>query len=52
MRSLGVATPDRDDPFRIRPLEGGRLRQVGREAVVGLLADRAGVEDHHVGLLP
>ena len=47
---LGVAAPDGDHLVRVALLERTRLRQVSREALVGLLADRAGVEDEHVRL--
>ena len=48
---LGVAPADRDDPVGVGSLERGGLREVRREALVGLLADGAGVEDDDVGLV-
>ena len=48
---LGVAAADRDHPLRVAILERLRLRQVRGEALVGLLPDRAGVEDDDVGVL-
>src|SRR5207302_8839229 len=44
---LRVATADGDHLLGIALLEGARLREVRGEALVGLLADRAGVEDEH-----
>ena len=37
--------------LRVALLEGARVAEVRREARVGLLADRAGVEDEHVGVV-
>jgi hypothetical protein len=48
---LRVAAADGDDPLRVRALERGRLCEVSREALVGLLAHGACVEDDHVGVL-
>src|SRR5207253_3296078 len=42
---------DRDHLVRLPLLERPRLRKVGGEPPVGLLADRARVEDEHVRLL-
>ena len=47
---LGVAAADRDHLVRVALLERRRLREVGGEALVGLLADRARVEHEHVRL--
>jgi hypothetical protein len=49
LHRLRPATPDPDDPrgiFRLQPLG---LTEVGDEAVVRRLADRAGVEEDQVG---
>ncbi len=48
---LGVAAADRDHGVAAARLQRARLREVGREALIGLLADRAGVEHEHVGLV-
>ena len=48
---FGVAAADRDHAVGVAPLPRRRLAQVGRELRVGLLADRAGVEDDDVGVL-
>jgi hypothetical protein len=48
---LGVAAPDGDDEVRVAALARARVAEVGGELRVGLLADRAGVEDEHVRLL-
>ena len=48
---LGVAAADGDHLARVALLERARLSEMGREALVRLLADRAGVEDEHVRLL-
>jgi hypothetical protein len=48
---LGVAAADRDHGVGTLALQLGGVAHVGREARVGLLADRAGVEDEHVRLL-
>jgi hypothetical protein len=48
---LGVAAADRDHLLRVALLERRGLREVRREALVGLLADGAGVEDEDVRLL-
>src|SRR5262249_22676968 len=48
---LRVAAADRDHLLRIARLQGLRLRKVRREALIRLLANRAGVEDDHVGLV-
>ena len=48
---FGVAAAHGDDALRVRLLQRRRLGQVRGEALVGLLAHRAGVEDDHVGLL-
>ena len=47
---LRPAAADADDPLRVAPLERLGLVQVGDEALVGLLADRAGVEEDQVGV--
>jgi hypothetical protein len=46
---LRPAAADADDPLRIFGLEPLRLAEVGDEATVGRLADRAGVEEDQVG---
>ena len=48
---LGVAAADGDHAVGVAPLARRRLAEVGRELRVGLLADRAGVEDDDVGVL-
>src|SRR5207302_7145813 len=48
---LRVAAADGDHRVRLRALAGDRLTDVRGELRVWLLADRAGVEDDHVGLL-
>ena len=48
---LGVAAADGDHLLRLALLQRARLGEVRGEALVGLLADRAGVEDEHVGLV-
>ena len=48
---LGVAAADGDDRLWVARLRGARVPEVRCEPLVGLLADRAGVEDEHVGLL-
>ena len=48
---LGVAAADGDHAVGIAPLAGCRVAEVRRELRVGLLADRAGVEDDDVGLV-
>ena len=48
---LCVAAADGDHLLRIGELEHLRVAEVRREALVRLLADRAGVEDEHVRLL-
>ena len=47
---LRPAATDHDHLGRIAQLGRARVHQAGVEALVGLLADRAGVEDEHVGL--
>ena len=47
---LRPAAPDPDHPLGVFGLEPLRLAEVGDEAVVGRLADRAGVEEDQVGL--
>jgi hypothetical protein len=47
---LGPAAADADHALGVAALERACLTQVGDEAVVGLLADRAGVEEDEVGL--
>ena len=47
---LRPAAADADDALRVAPLERRRLVQVRDEALVGLLADRAGVEEDQVGV--
>src|SRR5262249_8911950 len=47
-----VAAADRDDRVRPRALLRRGVADVGREFRIGLLADRAGVEDEDVRLLP
>ena len=46
---LGVAAADRDHRVRVAGLLCLRVAEVCGEPLVGLLADRAGVEDEHVG---
>ena len=48
---LRVAAADGDHLLWITRLQGSRLREMGGEALVGLLPDRAGVEDDHVRLV-
>src|SRR5436189_70009 len=48
---LRVAAADRDHVLRIVLLQGSGLREMRRKLQVGLLADRAGVEDEHVRFL-
>src|SRR5439155_12406479 len=48
---LGVAAADRDHLLGVSALEHLRVAEVGGEALVRLLADRARVEDEHVRLL-
>ena len=48
---LRVAAADGDHALGVGSLQRRRLREMGGEALVGLLAHRAGVEDDHVGLL-
>ena len=50
LHRLRPAAADSDDPLRVLALEPLRLSEVGDEAVVGRLADRAGVEEDQVGL--
>ena len=47
---LGPAPPDSDDALGVLALEPLGLAEVGDEAVVGRLADRAGVEEDQVGV--
>src|SRR5205814_169647 len=47
---LRVAPADGDHLLGVALLQRRRLREVGGEALVRLLADRAGVEDDHVGV--
>ena len=47
---LRPAAADADDPLRPLRLEPLRLAEVGQEAAVGVLADRAGVEEDQVGV--
>ena len=49
--SLGIAAADRDHPPGVAILQRLGLRQVRGEALVGLLPDRAGIEDDDVGIL-
>src|SRR5207302_11436501 len=49
--SRGVAAADGDHLGRVVLLQCRRLRQVRRELEVGLLPDRARVEDEDVGLV-
>ena len=49
---LGVAAADGDHLLRVALLQRAGLREVCGEALVRLLADRARVEDEHVGLAP
>src|SRR5438128_8392504 len=46
-----VAAADGDHLVRIAPLDGRGLCEVRRELLVGLLANRAGVEDEDVSLV-
>ena len=48
---LRPAAADAHDPLRVFGLEPLGLAQVGDEAVVGRLADRAGVEEDQVGVV-
>ncbi len=48
---LRPAAADADDPLRALGLEPLRLAEVGEEAAVGVLADRAGVEEDQVGVI-
>ena len=48
---LCVAAADGDDDVGSRALQRARVAEVGGEPRVRLLADRAGVEDDHVGLV-
>ena len=48
---LGIAPADCDHLVGIVRLQRLRLGKVGGETLIGLLADRAGVEDDHVGFL-
>src|SRR6185437_14790571 len=48
---LGIAAADGDRLLGVALLERARLGEVRSEPLVGLLADRAGVEDEHVGLV-
>ena len=48
---LRPAAADADHPVRVFGLQPLRLAEVGDEAAVGRLADRAGVEEDQVGLL-
>src|SRR3954469_17677563 len=47
---LRPAPADADDALGVAALQRGRLVEVGDEALVGLLADRAGVEEDEVGV--
>ena len=47
---LRPAAADADHDLRVAPLVRGGLAQVGDEPAVGLLADRARVEEDEVGL--
>ncbi len=49
--SLGVAAADGDHPTGVASLPRRRLTEVGSELRIGLLADRARVEDDDVGVL-
>ena len=49
---LGVAAADRDHEVRVLALSRAGVAEVGGELRVGLLADRARVEDDDVGLRP
>jgi hypothetical protein len=48
---LRPAAADADHALGVAPLERRRLAEVGDEALVGLLADGAGVEQDEVGVL-
>jgi len=48
---LRVAAADRDHELRVLPLAGACVAKIRSEPRVGLLADRACVEDDDVGLL-
>ena len=50
LHRLGPAAADADDALGILALQPLRLAEVGSELVVGLLADRAGVEEDEIGL--
>ena len=51
LHRLGPAAADADDPLGVLGLEPLRLPQMGDEAAVGRLADRAGVEEDQIGLV-
>ena len=48
---LCIAAADRDDELGILSLARAGVAEVRGQLRVGLLADRAGVEDEHVGVL-
>ena len=48
---LGHAAGDADDQVRVAALEPGEVPEPPQHALLGVLADRAGVEDHRVGVL-
>ena len=48
---LRPAAADADDPRRVLALQALGVAEVGEELRVGLLADRAGVEEDHVGVV-
>jgi hypothetical protein len=47
---LGQAATDRDLHVGVAALARGQVAEVAVQLVVGVLADGAGVEDHHVGV--
>ena len=47
---LGQAAAHRDLHVRVAALTRGQMAEVAVELVVGVLAHRAGVEDHHIGV--
>src|SRR5207249_1745304 len=49
---LGVASADRDHLVGVAALQRCGLRQVRRELLIRLLANRARVEDENIGLVP
>jgi hypothetical protein len=48
---LGHAAGDADDQRGVGGLEAREVAEAAQHALLGVLADRAGVEDHRVGVL-